>query len=389
MNAPVDAVDPRVEALGYRLFDADNHYYEAEDAFLRYLDPKVRHKAPRWVTTDDGGKRLIFGDRLNRFMGSDHTFDPIGRPGVLLEGNGYGELEPIRPEYRHRAERLALMNRQGLEATMLFPTLAVSVEQLLIDDVEATYANLHAFNRWLDDDWGINHHDRVYGVPMLSLLDPSLAVEELEFVLDRGARVVNLRPGPIAGHAPSDRIYDGFWARVHEADVAVTFHAADDAYRYDLARVWGWGNPNVPARNIPPIQRIVAGFGRPIHDTLATLVYGKLFERFPGLRIATVELACGWVAPLLHNMKLAGKSDLKEDPVETFRRHVWVNPYSNEDIGALAEAVGTDRILFGSDYPHTDGLPDPVLFVDSLAGFSADDVRKIMHDNAREFVRPT
>jgi len=380
-------VNNRVEDLGFRLFDADNHYYEAEDAFLRHMDPVLRHRAPRWVTmADDGRKRLVFGDRMNRFVGADHTFRKVGKPGVLRQGEGYGELEPIRPEYRERDARLALMDRQGLEAAMLFPTLGVSVEQLLAEDSEATYANLHAFNRWLDEDWGFNYRERIYAVPLLSLLEPSRAVEELEFVVGRGARVVNLRPGPVAGRSPADRIYDPFWTAVTNADVAVVFHAGDDPYRYDMGKLWGWGNVNVPARNIPPLHQVVAGHDRCIHDTLAALVYGKLFERFPALRLGTVELGASWVPDLLRNLEKAGRGDLAEPPIETFRRHVWVNPYEHEDLAGLAAAMGTDRIMFGSDFPHTDGLSEPADYAHALEGFDHDAIRRIMHDNVRVLV---
>jgi predicted TIM-barrel fold metal-dependent hydrolase len=278
------------------------------------------------------------------------------------------------------------MDRQGIEATILFPTLAVSVEQLIADDLEMTYANLHAFNQWLDDDWGFNHRDRIYGVPLMSLLDPFLSVEELEFVVSRGARVVHLRPGPVAGHSPADRLYDGFWRTVAEAEVVVAFHASDDSYRHELAGLWGWGNVNVPARYIPPLQRIIAGYGRPIHDTIASLIYGKLFERFPTLRVATVELGCAWVPTLFRNFEQAGKGDLEEHPIDVFRKHVWVTPFDSEDIAGLAEAIGVDRVLFGSDYPHTDCLAEPITIVDSLKAFDSDGVRRILHDNAWQLV---
>jgi predicted TIM-barrel fold metal-dependent hydrolase len=260
------------------------------------------------------------------------------------------------------------------------------VEQLLADDVEATYANLHAFNRWLDEDWGFNYQRRIYAVPLLSLLDPFRAVAELEFVLERGARLVHLRPGPVAGRSPADPIYDRFWSTLTEADAAVVFHAADDSYRYELAKVWGWGNVNVPARNIPPLQRIIAGYGRSIHDTLAAMLYGNLFQRFPTLRAATIELGCGWVPDLLRNLERAGPGDLAEPPVDTFRRHVWVNAYEHEDLAGLAEAIGTRRILFGSDFPHTDGLPDPIDYAHALKAFDQDATRRIMRDNALELV---
>jgi predicted TIM-barrel fold metal-dependent hydrolase len=386
-------VDDRVRKLGFRLFDADNHYYEPEDAFLRYLEPVLKHKAPRWVQLDGGQRRLIFGDRMNRFVGADHTFSKIGKPGILNSAKGpgesgasYGELEACRPEYRSRDARLALMDEQGIEAAMLFPTLAVSFEQLVYDDVDATYANLRAFNRWLDDDWGFAEQERIYGVPMMSLLHPFRAIDELAYVVDRGARVVHLRPGPVSGRSPADTIYDGFWKAVVEADVAVVFHATDDPYRYEMARIWGWGNVNVPARNITPLQHIVAGHERCIHDTFAALLYGKLFERFPDLRLASIELGMSWVPPLLDNLDQRGRGDLDEDPIETFKHNVWVNPFENEDLAWLAAAIGTDRILFGSDYPHTDGLAEPVTYTDALKSFDEEAVRKIMYDNARALV---
>src|SRR6516225_4028610 len=97
------------------LFDSDTHYYEAEDAFLRYLDPALKHKAPRWVRIEDNGqKRLLFADRMNRFMGADQTFARVGKPGVLRQkGPGdraaYGELEECQSEYQVRDARLQWM----------------------------------------------------------------------------------------------------------------------------------------------------------------------------------------------------------------------------------------------------------------------------------------
>jgi predicted TIM-barrel fold metal-dependent hydrolase len=389
MTTTKETAPSREAELGYRLFDADNHYYETEDAFLRHLDPRLVHKAPRWVQmTESGAKRLVFGDRMNRFLGADNTFSAVGRAGSLSQGEAgvvkqqRANLEPIHADYRERDARLAVMDRQGLESSLLFPTLAVSVEPLLADDVEATYCNLHAFNQWLDDDWGFNYEGRIYGVPLISLLDPFLSVEELEFVVGRGARAVHLRTGPVAGRSPADRLFDRFWAAVAAADVAVVFHACDDSYRHELGKIWGWGNVNIPARNIPPLQRVIAGNDRPIHDTIASLIYCKLFERFPTLRLGTVELGCGWVPHLIHNLDQAGQGDLAEHPIDTFRKHIWVAPFEDEDLTGLAEAIGTDRIMFGSDYPHTDGLAEPATYAKALKGFDDAGVRKIMRDNA-------
>src|SRR4051812_34669602 len=116
MQATRGRVDARVEALGYHLVDADNHYYEAEDAFLRYVDPRLEHRAPRWVQTADGKRKIIFGDRMNRFLGADHSFAKVARAGIMAQGqagsNAHqdGELIPTPPECRERDARLAVMD---------------------------------------------------------------------------------------------------------------------------------------------------------------------------------------------------------------------------------------------------------------------------------------
>ncbi|MYL08837.1 MAG: amidohydrolase, partial [Acidimicrobiia bacterium] len=109
--------------LGYLAFDADNHYYEATDAFTRHIDPKMAKRCMQWA--DIGGKqRLIVAGRINRFI-PNPTFDPVAKPGILDEyfraktsasdmREAFGELDPISPAYRNRDERLALMDSQGL-----------------------------------------------------------------------------------------------------------------------------------------------------------------------------------------------------------------------------------------------------------------------------------
>ena len=70
-----------------------------------------------------------------------------------------------------------------------------------------------------------------------------------------------------------------------------------------------------------------------------------------------------------------------EDPVDTVRRHLWVCPFWEDDITALAGLIGTDRVTFGSDWPHPEGVAEPVHFAKYLEGFPPDDIRKIMREN--------
>ena len=193
------------------LFDADNHYYEPRDAFTRCMEPRFRDKAIRVENDAKGRAEVWVGDKPFTFLENPFT-DTTIKPGALRDflrnlGSGaaaYEEVrEPIQPEYIERGARLAKMDEQGLQSILLFPTLAVCVEHFMKDDVEQTYANVHAFNRWLEEEWGFDHLGRLYAVPLMSLLDVDRAVEELEFVMKLGARVVHLRPGPAFGRSPA------------------------------------------------------------------------------------------------------------------------------------------------------------------------------------------
>ena len=95
------------------------------------------------------------------------------------------------------------------------------------------------------------------------------------------------------------------------------------------------------------------------------------------------------MAPLLKKFKKAYAQNpfmFASDPIQQFRDHVWVAPFYEDDIRGLANAIGTDRVLFGTDYPHAEGLADPNAFVDDLHGFSSDEVRQIMRTNAFELI---
>ena len=387
--------------LDYAAFDADNHYYEAEDAFTRHIDPRFARRAMQWAVVG-GRKRLLVGGRVNRFI-PNPTFDPVAKPGCMdeyfrgrnPEGKSvaelFGELEPIRPEYRDREARLARMDAQGLEGCFLFPTLGVGMEEALRHDPPALVAAFAAFNRWLDDDWGYAWRERIFAAPYLTLVDVDAAVAELERVLARGARVVCLRAAPVAAPARSrslgDPAHDPFWARASEAGITVAFHSGDAGYaRY--AADWGESD-EMEAFRYAPLRLCLSA--NPIMDAMAALVCHGVFARHPNLRVATIESGSEWVPILLKKLaKTYGQMPpaFAEDPVETFRRHVWVSPYYEDDLLALRDALGADRILFGSDYPHAEGLAVPTDFVRDLEGFSREEVRLAMRENGLALSKP-
>jgi predicted TIM-barrel fold metal-dependent hydrolase len=385
-----------------RVIDADNHYYESLDSCTRYLDPKFKR---RGVEILDQGthKVLLAGGRKYKFI-PNPTFDPVIVPGCLdplfrgqipegVDPASMLQVEPIHPEYRDRDARIKTMDEQGLDAILVFPTLGCGIEHALREDIPATVATLHAFNRWLEEDWGFSYQNRIITAPMLSLADPEAAVEELERLLDRGVRLVHVRPAPVPtsngrGRSLGDAAHDQVWARLAEAGIPVAFHLGDSGYEM-FAGAWGAQADFEAFRGgIDILSRLLVS-DRPIHDTVGSMVVHGVFNRHPNLRIASIENGSDWVPLLVKRLlKLANQNPkaFPADPLETIRQHLWVTPYYEEDLRRLADLIGTERVLFGSDWPHGEGLADPLTFTKELHAFSDDEVSKIMGQNALDLL---
>jgi predicted TIM-barrel fold metal-dependent hydrolase len=387
-----------MDELTHPVFDADNHYYEALDAFTRHLDPRVGPRTVQWAEID-GRRYHVVGGRVSRAV-VNPTFDPIAKAGAMhdyFRGNPEGrnpleflrEREPIRPEYRDRDARLGVMTEQGLDQVWLFPTLGMLYEELLKEDPEAVTITFTAFNRWLDEDWGFAYRDRIFAAPYLSLCDVEWAVRELEWALDRGARVVCLRPAAVltetGPRTPADPVFDPFWARVNEAGITVVAHAGDSGYTSHGYAKDGFSAAFGDGAQRPSIK--ILTMERAIYDFLASLVFDQLFQRFPGVRIASVENGSEFLADLFRKLrswhrKIPGF--FPEDPVESFRRNVWINPFWEDDVYEIAALMGDDRVIFGSDWPHIEGMPEPLDYTRELKDFDAGTRQLILHDNTAE-----
>ena len=181
--------------LDCELFDCDTHCYETRDSFTRYLPKEWQQHAIAPVRLQDGTERILAADRIAVFNSEQGLgFDLAYRPGSLKEmlrqmssGNPDEtyQPEPMRPEYLDREARLKLMDVQGVERAVVFPSaMALSVENY-VKNVPAAYANIHSFNRWFDEEWGFSRGGRIFAPALLSLADRDLAVAEVDFVLAR------------------------------------------------------------------------------------------------------------------------------------------------------------------------------------------------------------
>ena len=383
--------------LDYGIVDLDNHFYEPRDSFTKYMDAASLDRAVRPVILDDGREVIMAADREVTFIEA-RIYDKPGIPGSLREmlrkmkKSDFSEdvkvWSEMKPEYRDRDARLSMMDTQGVEACTLFPSVAIIAEHFF-DDPDDLYLNFHSFNRYLCEEWGVAYKDRIHGVPVVSLRDLDRAVTELDWLLDQGAKVVGMRPGPAYGRSPSDLYFDPFWARLNEAGASVVFHMTESSYNAQVSVLWGQ-EANPSDYGMSAWQWANTYGDRPIMDTLSALIYDNLFGRFPNLRVVSVENGCEWAPYLirrLDKMRGLGRNGpwiggpLTERPSEIFRRHVLVTPFPEDDVAPFIELVGVQSLVLGSDWPHPEGLAAPADYVDVLRDLSESDQRKVMREN--------
>lgn len=314
------------------------------------------------------------------------TFDVVARPGAQEEyyrkGNPDGKSrreifgEPMRsiPAFREPAARLELLDEQGVERTLMFPTLASLVEERLRDDPRAIHAVVHSLNEWLYETWQFNYADRIFTTPVITLPIVEKALEELDWVIERGAKVVLIRPAPVPGFEGSRSFgfpeFDPVWQKIVDNGLVVGMHSSDSGYERYTNDWMGSNSEFLPFQ--PQAFRMLSGW-RPVEDSVAALVCHGALTRFPDLKVAFIENGASWVAPLLKSLKDLYKKmpqDFPENPIEAIRRAIYISPFWEENYADLAELLGEDHVLFGSDYPHPEGLAEPAKYADDLLAYN-------------------
>ena len=387
--------------LPYPTFDADNHLYETRDSFTRHLPDRYKN-AIDYVELRGRTKIMIKGT-VSEYI-PNPTFEVVARPGAQEEyfrvgnpeGKSYREIvgEPMRaiPAFREPAPRLALMDELGVDRTLMFPTLASLLEERMRDDPELTHAAIHSLNEWLYEEWGFNYENRIFTVPIVTLPIVEKAIEELEWVLERGAKTVLIRPAPVPAYGGSRSFgfpeFDPFWQAVVDADILVSMHSSDSGYaRYQS----DWTGPEemLPFR-LDTFRAMSVG-KRPIEDTMAAFVCHGVLARFPDLRVASIEAGGSWVRSFLEHLSDTYKKmpqAFDGDPIEQFKRQIWISPFHEDDLAELIGLIGADHVLFGSDFPHPEGLAEPTSYVDHLPPELAEsDLEQIMGGNLARIMK--
>jgi predicted TIM-barrel fold metal-dependent hydrolase len=383
--------------LDFPVFDADNHMYETREALTKFL-PESHAGVIGYVEVDGRTKITVKGQISNYIP--NPTFDRVAAPGAQEEyfkvGNPDGKTRReimgkaihALPAFREPAPRLELMDELGLDRALMWPTLASLVEERLRDDVDALHVVIHALNEWMHETWTFDYEGRIFPTPVITLPIVEEAIKELEWVAERGAKIILVRPAPVPGlRGPRSFAlpeFDPFWELVQEKDIVVGMHASDSGYQRYLNEWEGIRDEMTPFAGGSGFQAIVGHTGRAIIDTVASAIGHGLCSRFPRLKICPVENGSNWVRPLLHDLESAYAFNphlFSEDPVEVFKRNIFVHPFHEEDPRGLVELLGADNVLFGSDYPHPEGMSDPISFVDDLKGLPDEDIAKVMGGN--------
>ena len=387
--------------LTFEPFDCDNHYYESEDAFTRHVPEEMQARVVQWAEVG-GRKYHVVGGKLSKAV-TNPTWDPIAKPGALhkyFRGNPEGknpmeylkDREPLPAAYIDRDARLKVIESQNLEAIWLFPTLGVLYEELLKDDTPAVVTLMRGFNRWIEEDWGFDYKEKIFASPYISLVDLEQAVSELEWCLEKGARTIVMRPAPIwteGGQlSPGDPVFDPFWSRVNEAGVTTVIHAGDSGYSSQGYAEDAFGS-SMTGRYRPSIKAF--SIERAAHDWLITMSMERMYTRFPNLRIASVENGADYLDMLFRKLKqqaMKSPTWFDEDPVELFREHVWMNPFWEDNVYEVIELMGPDHVIFGSDWPHIEGMPTPLDYLEEVEDLNDDDLQLVMRDNTRYLTTP-
>lgn len=414
----------------YLVHDADEHSTPPPDAYERYIEPRHRDKAIRTVRGSNGQWETTFAGRPMRMPPksfqvtvTDEQLAELGLKGAGSDSGGDRDVENIIPgsllnrlnplrgldaegrtefalKYRrlqpfldNPSDRLGVMDSQGIDATVNYAGPLGALEFEFEHDLEALYANVRAINRYLATEWGgFNYKDRIFTPPFMSLVSPELALAELEHLLREGPpRVVQLSSGPSV-HTSLFRLeLDAFWSRMNEAGIHICTHLADVTFYARQGEEWN--EDECMLGDMDAFQWVFYYGDRPAMETVGAAILQGFFSRYPNIRLLLSEQGTVWLPYLVRKMDhafLMGRratwGTLDRRPSEYFKAHVLVAPFPEENVDRVVEVVGTEPIVFGSDFPHGEGLPEPSLYVRQLARLSETQVHDVMRGNLAGFL---
>jgi predicted TIM-barrel fold metal-dependent hydrolase len=361
---------------GRLVHDADAHIMETPTWLRDHADPGVRERIE--PLRYPGGNELrqtgdvaeqqrdlaVAFDRLaDRHRSAEYTSDEEAQ---IMARKNFAATGSFLPEDRPRA-----LDLLGFSSQLVFNTFHNS---RLHDwehsgDLDFAYGVARAHNRGMVEFCSVD--PRLLPTCYVPLADFDRAAAMADEALAQGAAALLIASGCPAGHSPSHRGLDPVWARAQEAGVPVVFHVGGTGQLID-PNYFNNGLPVPPdfhggEENFRSVDYM--GIPHPPMQSLATMIFDGVFERFPGLKLGVIEQGAIWLPSWMRQMESAFDAfarheerlqELSLRPSEYVHRQIRATPYPTEDVGWIIAEAGPDVCLFSSDYPHVEGGRKPV-----------------------------
>ena len=373
--------------------DSDGHIIEPPDLWERYLEEKYVERAIRIEVDENNLEVLVFDDQPLEYLrgmlggmgGIEMDADEVFTPGKItyLEGCALGSTIP--------RDRLTVMDREGIDKALFYPTIGICWEGWIKDPDLAT-AYTRAYNRWIVDFCSENT-DRLKPVAHINLLDPAAACVEARRAREAGCVGVMLSPDPFArgGRMLNDREIAPFWQTLQDLDMPMSFHVV--VRPEEQAMLADWLKPAEKGILAPGLAVMNFAFlSLPVMAAFTQVMSLGVFETYPKLRCGVLETGATWISAWLDRMDgkhttMQSGSPLKMLPSDYFRRQCLISADPDETMtAACVRHLGAEYFTWASDYPHLDASFD---VVNELRGrlkeLTDEEQAKVLGENAVRF----
>jgi predicted TIM-barrel fold metal-dependent hydrolase len=375
----------------FKSVDADSHILEPGDLWEKNIEPEYRDRAIRLLKDADGVDYIDMDGKSSPLLpkGTLAELSAAGQPAEDLGGRfrngtiGYEEARStVAPGAKDPHERIKLMDSEGTDVTLLYPSIGLSSDAI-IDDPKLAAAHSRVYNDWIVDFCG-PYPDRLIPVAHIPMLDIDEAVKEFRRAAKMGMKSLFFSIWPPKGRSFGDTYYDPLWAEAQDAEIPIAIHVINASSASALHQFPTY----VRAPGITEWYFEVM-LSLDVVTTFTAMLNGGTLERFPNLQVALLESGCGWIAHWLDRMDEFYERDywdtpMKMKPSEYFARQCSISMEPDEKtIPAMAQIVGADKIMWASDYPHSEGHVETLsLIKERVKPLPTEDQQKILGENA-------